>query len=192
MQSSRQAHRVISVSSDFFGAFQVVGPEFFVFQNGGFGKVYSESRIASQVYVDTIAESLYCFYQTLGFGGPIIRVTDDLTKKVAQKLNAIYKQNPTQGKQSLLVLWSRQDDLYTPVYHSWTYLSQIHDIFNIKNNTFVFQEEANAPSKTFEICLQSDTILKQFGMMGFHEASESIGKSLDEWVREYESLNKKS
>ena len=47
MQTSRQSHRVISVSSDYFGSFKVIGPEFFVFQNGGFGKVYSEQRLAN-------------------------------------------------------------------------------------------------------------------------------------------------
>jgi|Laugresu1bdmlbsd_1035121.scaffolds.fasta_scaffold135140_1 hypothetical protein len=47
MQNSRQSHRVISVISDCLGAFQVIGPDFFVFQNGGFSKVYSESQIAS-------------------------------------------------------------------------------------------------------------------------------------------------
>jgi len=74
---------------------------------------------------------------------------------------------------------TRQDDIYTPLYHSWSYLSLIQDVFNVKNNTFHFKEDPKAPSQLFELCLKSDPILKDFGLKGFQDASENIDKALN-------------
>lgn len=65
-------------------------------------------------------------------------------------------------------------------------------MFNIKNNTIQFKEEQTAPVKTYEICLDSDSILKQNGMRGFHEAGENVDKALVQWKKQYENLNQNS
>ena len=46
------------------------------------------------------------------------------------------------------MLLDRYDDLQTMLYHGWTYLSLIQDVFGIKNNTIEYSEDPNAPNKT--------------------------------------------
>ena len=43
----------------------------------------------------------------------------------------------------LLLILDRQSDLHTMLYHSWTYLSLINDIFAVKNNQFVYTAAAD-------------------------------------------------
>jgi len=129
--------------------------------------------------------------ESLGLGSPLMKICDDLTTKLSDKIQSLYRKSaPVTGRQWLLITIDRQEDTFTPLYHSWSYLSLIQDIFDIKNNAFVFMEDTKAPSQNFEICLKSDNILRANAFKGFHEAGENVDKALSEWKQEYELLNR--
>ena len=95
----------------------------------------------------------------------------------------------------MLILLDRFDDLHTMVYHAWTYLSLIQDIFGIKNNNFNYVEDEKAPKntapvKTFDIDFVSDSLLKENAFAGFHEAGPNVDKEMNKWKEEYDSMNK--
>jgi hypothetical protein len=71
------------------------------------------------------------------------------------------------------------------VYHSWTYLSLIQDIFGIKKNSFNYVEDEKAPVKTFDIDFVSDQLLLDNGFRGFHEVGENVNNELNSWQAEY-------
>lgn len=85
------------------------------------------------------------------------------------------------SRRCLLILLDRFEDLHTMVYHSWTYLSLIQDIFNIKNNSFTYIEDEKAPPKTFDIDFVNDSLLKANGFLGFHEVGENVNNELNVW-----------
>ena len=76
------------------------------------------------------------------------------------------------------------------VYHSWTYLSLIQDIFGIKNNNFNFAEEEKAPVKTYDIDFVADSLLNENAFVGFHEAGPNVDKEMNRWKEEYDTMNK--
>ena len=90
----------------------------------------------------------------------------------------------------MLILLDRFDDLHTMVYHSWTYLSLIQDIFGIKNNNFNFAEEEKAPVKTYDIDFVADSLLRENAFVGFHEAGPNVDKEMNKWKEEYDTMNK--
>lgn len=46
------------------------------------------------------------------------------------------------------------------VYHAWTYLSLMQDVFGIKNNTLEYAEDPNAPTKTtYGLDFENDVVL---------------------------------
>ena len=99
------------------------------------------------------------------------------------------------SKRSMLILLDRFDDLHTMVYHSWQYLSLIHDIFTIKNNNFNFVEDERAPgasAKTYDIDFVSDALLRKNAFMGFDVAGPSVDEEMKSWKQEYDGLNKSS
>ena len=89
----------------------------------------------------------------------------------------------------MLILLDRFDDLHTMVYHSWTYLSLIQDIFRIKNNNFNFVEDEKAPVKTYDIDFVADSLLRENAFVGFHEAGPNVDKEMNKWKEEYDSMN---
>ena len=82
-------------------------------------------------------------FQSLG-KIPLVRVANsDVSERVFRRLAQLYQQHKdiehTATKKQdrpLLIVLDRNHDLHTMIYHSWTYLSLIEDIFNIKNNQF--------------------------------------------------------
>ena len=76
------------------------------------------------------------------------------------------------------------------LYHGWTYLNLIQDVFGIKNNTIEYSEDPNAPNKTtYALDFDSDQILKDNAFQGFHEAGPAVDKALNEWKAESQKLN---
>lgn len=83
-------------------------------------------------------------------------------------------------------------DLHTMFYHSWTYLTLIQDIFNIKNNQFQYFEDAKAQPITYELDFPTDEILKHNAFRDFHESAENVDKAMNDWKEEYDKINRKA
>ena len=68
------------------------------------------------------------------------------------------------------------------LYHSWTYLSLIQDVFGIKNNTLEYAEDPSAPTKTnYPLDFENDQILCENAFLGFDEAGPNVDKELNQW-----------
>ena len=68
------------------------------------------------------------------------------------------------------------------LHHSWTYLSLIQDIFEIKNNQFEFQESpGDKKIETFDLYFHTDEILKENSFKEFGEAAPNVDKALNAW-----------
>ena len=98
-----------------------------------------------------------------------------------QQANAKDGGKQTPSRRCMLILLDRFEDLHTMVYHSWTYLSLIQDIFGIKNNSFNYIEDDKAPVKTFDIDFVADSLLKENAFRGFHEVGECVNSELNSW-----------
>ena len=88
-----------------------------------------------------------------------MRENDALGLKISKKLAELYEgvvvaqtgarnQANNPSRRCILILLDRFDDLQTMLYHGWTYLTLIQDVFGIKNNTLEYAEDPNAPNKT--------------------------------------------
>lgn len=84
--------------------------------------------------------------------------SDALGDAICKRLGSLFgKQKETDSKRPLLVLLYRFNDLHSAMYHGWNYLTMIADVFAIRNNSFVFSEDPNAPDvKTYEIDFKED------------------------------------
>jgi hypothetical protein len=77
------------------------------------------------------------------------------------------------------------------LYHSWTYLTLINDIFSIKNNQFQYFEDPKSQPETYELDFPSDDILLANAFKDFHEAAENVDRSMTQWKEEYDQISKK-
>ena len=90
----------------------------------------------------------------------------------------------------MLLILDRQSDLHTMLYHSWTYLSLIHDIFTIKNNQFSYpSDNPKLPSTTYELDFSTDDILRDNAFRDFHEAAEHVDRAMNQWKLEYDAIS---
>uniref|UniRef100_H3C8U3 Sec1 family domain containing 1 n=1 Tax=Tetraodon nigroviridis TaxID=99883 RepID=H3C8U3_TETNG len=98
-----------------------------------------------EAIMDTIVDSLFCFFVTLGTV-PIIRCPrGNAAEMVAVKLNKKLQENLRDARNSLFtgdnmasgqfsfhrplfVLVDRNIDMATPLHHTWTYQALIHDV----------------------------------------------------------------
>ncbi|KAJ8353535.1 hypothetical protein SKAU_G00211020, partial [Synaphobranchus kaupii] len=98
-----------------------------------------------EVIMDTIVDSLFCFFVTLG-AVPVIRCPrGNAAEMVAVKLDKKLRENLRDARNSLFtgdtmgagqfsfqrplfVLADRNLDLATPLHHTWTYQALIHDV----------------------------------------------------------------
>lgn len=113
-----------------------------------------------EAIMDTIVDSLFCFFVTLG-AVPIIRcprgnaaemVAVKLDKKLRENLrdarNSLFTADNTAGQFSfqrpLFVLVDRNLDMATPLHHTWTYQALIHDVLDFHLNR-VMLEEGSGP-----------------------------------------------
>ena len=76
-------HKVLRVTQEFLGGYQVVSPDFFVLPGGesNFSTLsYTKDDVGARVViskaVDHIANGLFCFFQSLGVSPPILRMTE--------------------------------------------------------------------------------------------------------------------
>ena len=100
---ANQVNKVLRVTQDFLGGFQVISPDFFVLPGGeGNFKTLAyapeedanSGRVIISTAVDHIANGLFCFFQAIGVSPPILRLKehDQLSQKVCKKLAELYEQ----------------------------------------------------------------------------------------------------
>ncbi|XP_033752731.1 sec1 family domain-containing protein 1-like [Pecten maximus] len=113
--------------------------------------------------MDTVVDSLFCVFVTLGVV-PVIRcprgnaaemVAEKLDKKLRENLrdarNSFFTSDSIQTGQfsfqrPLLVLLDRNIDLATMLHHTWTYQALTHDVFNLQLNRVEVEETVEAKS----------------------------------------------
>uniref|UniRef100_A0A8C2XHZ0 Sec1 family domain-containing protein 1 n=1 Tax=Cyclopterus lumpus TaxID=8103 RepID=A0A8C2XHZ0_CYCLU len=160
-----------------------------------------------EAIMDTIVDSLFCFFVTLG-AVPIIRcprgnaaemVAVKLDKKLRENLrdarNSLFTgENMAAGQFSfqrpLFVLADRNVDMATPLHHTWTYQALIHDVLDYELNRVVMEEGAGPePSpagarpkkknrKTYDLTA-ADKFWQKHKGSPFPEVAESVQEELD-------------
>ena len=71
-------------------------------------------------------------------------------------------------------------------YHSWKYISLIQDIFGILGNQFTMTE--NGKNEVCELDFNTDDILQENALLGFHEAGPNVNKQLTSYATEYSKM----
>uniref|UniRef100_A0AAZ1X1N3 Sec1 family domain-containing protein 1 n=1 Tax=Oreochromis aureus TaxID=47969 RepID=A0AAZ1X1N3_OREAU len=117
-----------------------------------------------EAIMDTIVDSLFCFFVTLG-AVPIIRCPrGNAAEMVAVKLDKKLRENLRDARNSLFtgdsmtagqfsfqrplfVLVDRNVDMATPLHHTWTYQALIHDVLSRKLDVY-FEFEEKLMSKS--------------------------------------------
>jgi hypothetical protein len=70
----------------------VITPTFFTWPAYDYQiQVFDENKLANSVYLDMLARNIFCLYQALGLGAPIMRVSNDFTSKLSNKIIKEYK-----------------------------------------------------------------------------------------------------
>lgn len=156
--------------------------------------------------MDTIVDSLFCFFVTLG-AVPIIRCPrGNAAEMVAVKLDKKLRENLRDARNSLFtgdsmtagqfsfqrplfVLVDRNVDMATPLHHTWTYQALIHDVLDFHLNRVVMEEGMGAePSagarpkkksrKTYDLTA-ADKFWQKHKGSPFPEVAESVQEELD-------------
>jgi len=136
---------------------------------------------------------------------PLIRTDDQddpINLRIGQRIQALmqmYARNhnepvskPKPNQRPLLVLFNRKKDIQGMLYHSWKYLSLIHDVFGIRNNQIEFVDEGKGPeSLELDFAPGADKILEKNAFTGFHQAGPNVDASFSEWTKEYEKFGGK-
>ncbi|XP_071453689.1 protein sly1 homolog isoform X2 [Hetaerina americana] len=112
--------------------------------------------------MDTIVDSLFSVFATLG-AVPYIRsppdnaaamVAEKLDKKLRENLgdtrNNLFIMDATKGsqfryKRPLLIILDRNMDMATPLHHTWTYQALAHDVLDLTLNRVVVEETMGRP-----------------------------------------------
>ncbi|XP_067010101.1 protein sly1 homolog [Anabrus simplex] len=107
--------------------------------------------------MDTIVDSLFSVFATLGTV-PIIRsprgnaaemVAEKLDKKLRENLrdtrNSLFLMDASQAgyisfQRPLLIVLDRNVDMATPLHHTWTYQALVHDVLDLSLNRVVVEE----------------------------------------------------
>lgn len=110
--------------------------------------------------MDTIVDSLFSVFATLG-SIPIIRsprgnaaemVAEKLDKKLRENLrdtrNSLFMEDASQAGQfsfqrPLLIILDRNVDMATPLHHTWTYQALAHDVLELVLNRVIVEENPN-------------------------------------------------
>ncbi|KAM9777764.1 sec1 family domain-containing protein 1 [Neosynchiropus ocellatus] len=159
--------------------------------------------------MDTIVDSLFCFFVTLG-AVPIIRcprgnaaemVAVKLDKKLRENLrdarNSLFTGDnmaagPFSFQRPLFVLADRNVDMATPLHHTWTYQALIHDVLEFHLNRVVMEEGAGADPppagarpkkksrKTYDLT-GADKFWQKHKGSPFPEVAESVQEELDSY-----------
>ncbi|KAG7511277.1 sec1 family domain-containing protein 1 [Solea senegalensis] len=159
--------------------------------------------------MDTIVDSLFCFFVTLG-AVPIIRCPrGNAAEMVAEKLDKKLRENLRDARNSLFtgdnmaagqfsfqrplfVLADRNVDMATPLHHTWTYQALIHDVLDFHLNRVMMEEGAGAePSpagarpkkksrRTYDLTA-ADRFWQKHKGSPFPEVAESVQEQLDRY-----------
>jgi hypothetical protein len=150
MAKTNQAYKICRVQSHYLG-YQVIAPNFYVIPNGkeNFRSLFTGNEDAN--VIDQMATGLFSLMNSTG-KIPYVRVSNgELSEKIFKRLTQLYlknkevEQSPSKRQDNpLVIILDRRTDLHTMLYHSWTYLNLIQDIFNIQNNQYQYLEDAKA------------------------------------------------
>uniref|UniRef100_A0A4W5NAB2 Sec1 family domain containing 1 n=1 Tax=Hucho hucho TaxID=62062 RepID=A0A4W5NAB2_9TELE len=160
-----------------------------------------------EAIMDTIVDSLFCFFVTLGTV-PIIRCPrGNAAEMVAVKLDKKLRENLRDARNSLFtgdnmgagqfsfrrplfVLSDRNLDLATPLHHTWTYQTLIHDVLDFHLNRVNMDESVGSeaspagarPKKTNKksyVLTAADMFWQKHKGSPFPEVAESVQEELD-------------
>ncbi|XP_014374781.1 sec1 family domain-containing protein 1 isoform X2 [Alligator sinensis] len=162
-----------------------------------------------ETIMDTIVDSLFCFFVTLG-AIPIIRCSrGTAAEMVAVKLDKKLRENLRDARNSLftgdtlgagqfsfqrplLVLVDRNIDLATPLHHTWTYQALVHDVLDFHLNRVNLEEPSgmeNSPAgarpkkknkKSYDLTALDKFWQKHKGSP-FPEVAESVQQELESY-----------
>ncbi|KAM8920694.1 sec1 family domain-containing protein 1 [Pelodytes ibericus] len=160
-----------------------------------------------ETVMDTIVDSLFCFFVTLG-AVPIIRCPrGNAAEMVAVKLDKKLRENLRDARNSLftgdnlgagqfsfqrplLVLVDRNIDLATPLHHTWTYQALVHDVLDFHLNRVNLEEPQaveSSPSgarpkkknkKSYDLTV-TDKFWQKHKGSPFPEVAESVQQELE-------------
>ncbi|ELK28538.1 Sec1 family domain-containing protein 1 [Myotis davidii] len=162
-----------------------------------------------ETVMDTIVDSLFCFFVTLG-AVPIIRCSrGTAAEMVAVKLDKKLRENLRDARNSLftgdtlgagqfsfqrplLVLVDRNIDLATPLHHTWTYQALVHDVLDFHLNRVNLEESSgleNTPAgarpkrrnkKSYDLT-PVDKFWQKHKGSPFPEVAESVQQELESY-----------
>ncbi|XP_042646738.1 sec1 family domain-containing protein 1 isoform X2 [Tyto alba] len=162
-----------------------------------------------ETIMDTIVDSLFCFFVTLG-AIPIIRCSrGTAAEMVAVKLDKKLRENLRDARNSLftgdtlgagqfsfqrplLVLVDRNIDLATPLHHTWTYQALVHDVLDFHLNRVNLEESTGMESspagarpkkknkKSYDLTT-SDKFWQKHKGSPFPEVAESVQQELESY-----------
>ncbi|KAK2494906.1 hypothetical protein MC885_013883 [Smutsia gigantea] len=162
-----------------------------------------------ETIMDTIVDSLFCFFVTLG-AVPIIRCSrGTAAEMVAVKLDKKLRENLRDARNSLftgdtlgagqfsfqrplLVLVDRNIDLATPLHHTWTYQALVHDVLDFHLNRVNLEESSgleNSPAgarpkrknkKSYDLT-PIDKFWQKHKGSPFPEVAESVQQELESY-----------
>ncbi|XP_077421344.1 sec1 family domain-containing protein 1 [Vanacampus margaritifer] len=160
-----------------------------------------------EAIMDTIVDSLFCFFVTLG-AVPIIRCPrGNAAEMVAVKLDKKLRENLRDARNSLFtgdnmaagqfsfqrplfVLADRNMDMATPLHHTWTYQALIHDVMDFHLNRVLLEEGAGSEAspagarpkkksrRTYDLTA-ADKFWQRHKGSPFPEVAESVQEALD-------------
>ncbi|KRT80283.1 hypothetical protein AMK59_7355, partial [Oryctes borbonicus] len=162
-----------------------------------------------ELIMDTIVDSLFSVFVTLG-SVPIIRspkgnaaemVAKKLDKKLRENLfdarNNLFHSDAQAGnfnfQRPLLIVLDRNIDMATPLHHTWTYQALTHDVLDLTLNRVVIEEQAvgGAKSKTKPYELDSkDKFWMTHKGSPFPTVAEAIQEELEHYRSSEEEVKK--
>ena len=191
MVRNNGAHKILKVQGTNI-SFQALAPDLFSLINGktNFKSVYLSKDLDS--IAEQTASGIFSLMNLISAAPPIMKIfPSEVTGKVASALTKLYQKSvsnkktaSSQKEKPLLIVLDRNSDLHTQLYHSWTYLVQIGDVFGpTTNNQFYYTDtDAQSGQKTtnsYSLDFSDDFVLKQNAFKMFHEAAENVDKELN-------------
>nr|CAB3265891.1 sec1 family domain-containing protein 1 [Phallusia mammillata] len=169
--------------------------------------------------IDSMVDSLYCVFVSMG-AMPIIRCPPgNAAEMVAEKLDKRFRDNLRDARNSffssmpgsvgdhgqqfstfqrpLLLILDRNVDLATPLHHTWTYQSLVHDVMDFNLNSVTIVEESGAAStsqsrkKTQVFSLgQNDKFWQQYKGNPFPEVAQAVQEEIEEYKGHEEEVQR--
>ncbi|KAG8177103.1 hypothetical protein JTE90_015247 [Oedothorax gibbosus] len=168
-----------------------------------------------EILIDSIVDSLFSTFVTLGVV-PIIRsprgnaaemVSEKLDKKIRENLrdtrNSLFAPDGIPSSFSfqrpLLVILDRNQDMATPLHHTWTYQALAHDVLDLQLNRVNMEEPVEKTShlgakprkrtKTFDLS-HTDKFWTQYKGSPFPIVAEAVQEELDAYRSSEEEVKR--